>query len=750
MALPREVDIKNNIIKNTVFMAAVSVVMIICIIFVYCISMKTQETSHISHINAVVSEYQVRFNEKIETDINNLSIIKEMIEQGYMSKEDIINNIFDSLPKYTKFEDIEYYEKQIINNSSNVNNKNLQKHFNELTKIEKQTIKKALEGEKIVSKVYFKNNSNKLCYALPILENYEITGVLTAVRNIKNMSKIVNFETSYGISLNMAWVDEKGKMIKLSDNDLFNGKRQNIVYKAWEKNKEFEKISNTIYSKKVRFENRTYTVYKAELGMNDWSLVYIDSKGELTSPVYALVWFLMIIFITLIMFWFITILYTFRHMKNDKYTILRLSDYDHLTQVYNTDEFINKIKNIEINNKRYGVFILNFRRFQYINSAFGRNKADKILVEAAKIIKRNINDDELVCRYKSDEFCILLCVKNKDEAYKRISKIMDEICRISEKFKNKYIIKVYCGVALDKKPYTLPILDMLNKAECAIKTIKHRYDNDIAFFNSDNSDMIEENLFHGMIESNMENAIDNDEFKLYLQPKKDLKTDKIVAAEALVRWIKPDGNVIYPDKFVPLFEANGFCVSLDLYMFEKVCNLLGNWFEQGKNAIPISINQSKLLFCEDDYIDMLCAITEKYNVDKKYIVLEILEGLVAENVAELNEKVCILREKGFQVAMDDFGSGYSSLNTFTSIDVDEIKLDKIFLRSIGTKTGKKQKRMMESIISIAKSFGMRTVVEGVETIEHEKFLKNIGCDYGQGYLYGKPVRWEDFEREYIK
>ena len=738
--------IKKKLVRYTIFFVIISTILVISALCVVYVSRKAENNSHVAYVNAILGEYKLHFSEKIQSDFNTLIAVSDMIEQDYISKEDIINDVLTYFPIHSEFNKIGYYstdaEYRIITGEKS----NIKYEFSNRPEEEKQTIRSAWQGEKSVSEIYIEDGKEMICYAVPTYEDNKIDGALTANICLDKFVNIINSQTLDGIKVNIAWVNRDGDIIKSSEEDVFEGKRADIIESAWSNKADFYSTSPAVKKIDIVLDKNTYPLYSIEIGQNDWSLVYIDSAGEVTSPVYSAIVMLIVIFGFLMIFCLIVMSYTFRYIKKDKKTILSLADYDQLTQVYNIGEFINQVQELDCNSADYYIVILNFRHFQYINNIFGRTIADKILVETANILISNLSEDELVCRYRSDEFCMLLQSKDKQTLEKRILNIINSISNISAKLQNEYNIKVYCGISIRQagSQKTLPISDMLNEAEFALKTIKQGYENEIAFYASS---VKEKKIFQNEIENCMEQALENNEFKLFLQPKKNLSTNEIIGAEALVRWIRPDGKMIFPNDFIPLFESNGFCVSLDLYMVEKVCALQRKWLEQGKKIIPISINQSKLLFYRKDYIKKLCNITEKYGIDNRYIVLEILEGLVAENIETLNNTIIALREKGFQISMDDFGSGYSSLNTFTNIELDEIKLDKEFLRSIHT--GKKQKQMMENIISIANGFGIRTVTEGVETQTQEAFLKSINCDYAQGYLYSKPISADEFESKYI-
>lgn len=248
----------------------------------------------------------------------------------------------------------------------------------------------------------------------------------------------------------------------------------------------------------------------------------------------------------------------------------------------------------------------------------------------------------------------------------------------------------------------------------------------------------------------MNQALENGEFKMYLQPKFDLRTGRLSGAEALVRWIRGDGKVIYPGQFIPIFESNGFCAVLDMYMTEQVCRLIRKWLDQGIRPIPVSVNHSKILFYETDYVGRMEKLIEKYETPARWITLEILEGLAMENIDKLNQVIASLKEIGFRISMDDFGSGYSSLNTLGKLDIDELKLDKGFMEGIDGTDQQKQKIILEHIIMISRSLEISTVAEGIETKENEQMIQELGCDFGQGYYYCRPIPAEEFHEKYMQ
>ena len=211
-----------------------------------------------------------------------------------------------------------------------------------------------------------------------------------------------------------------------------------------------------------------------------------------------------------------------------------------------------------------------------------------------------------------------------------------------------------------------------------------------------------------------------------------------------MRWVRPQGDIIYPDDFIPVFEQNGFITNLDMYMLEEACIYLNRLLETGSSGFCISVNQSRILFYKQDYLHQIEKIIRKHHIDPSHIILEVTEGITMENLEEMKKLVRELHKIGFAVSMDDFGSGYSSLNILKELDIDELKLDKAFLAG----TGEQEKRdiIMKNIINLAGELHIKTVTEGVENASQAEFIRSIHCDIGQGYYYAKPMPEEEFGR----
>ncbi|OOB80060.1 MAG: hypothetical protein BEN19_06930 [Epulopiscium sp. Nuni2H_MBin003] len=247
----------------------------------------------------------------------------------------------------------------------------------------------------------------------------------------------------------------------------------------------------------------------------------------------------------------------------------------------------------------------------------------------------------------------------------------------------------------------------------------------------------EEMLEETKLTNKMEDALYNEEFKVFLQPKYSIADNTIVGAEALVRWIEKDGKMIFPDKFIPLFERNGFITRIDKYMLERVCMIIQEWITQGIPPICISVNFSRIHTNNPDFVEEIRDIISKYDIPTEYIEIELTESTILDKENDMISIFEQFKNNNIMVAMDDFGSGYSSLGFLKNFALDVIKLDKSFL---SYETDKEKGRVViRNIVKMIQELGIKIVAEGVETKEQVDFLRGIGCDMAQGYFFARPL-----------
>ena len=258
--------------------------------------------------------------------------------------------------------------------------------------------------------------------------------------------------------------------------------------------------------------------------------------------------------------------------------------------------------------------------------------------------------------------------------------------------------------------------------------------------------MNKQRIWERKVEDDMERALTNKEFQVYLQPKFSTGEEKLGGAEALVRWIHPTEGFVPPNKFIPIFEKNGFILKLDDFMLEEVARQQAQWIAEGWKVVPVSVNVSRAHFTRDDLAEHICEIVDKYHVPHDVIELELTESAFFDDKDTLLSTVKKLREAGFAVSMDDFGAGYSSLNSLKELSLDVLKIDADFFR--GTDSLDRGMLIVTEVINLAKKLNMKIVAEGIENREQVDFLTEQECDLIQGYYYAKPMPLQEFEKNY--
>lgn len=281
---------------------------------------------------------------------------------------------------------------------------------------------------------------------------------------------------------------------------------------------------------------------------------------------------------------------------------------------------------------------------------------------------------------------------------------------------------------------------MCDRAKLACDSIKGIFDTYVAEYDEKLRDKLIKEM---AITEVMESALNDGQFTFYLQPKYDIRNNLPSGAEALVRWIHPEWGFMSPADFIPLFESNGFITTLDEYIWEEVFKTLERWKRNGFKLLPVSVNVSRIDVLRSSLPDTFRRLLNKYDVEPEYVHLELTESAYSDNTREIIDTVDELRQLGFLIEMDDFGSGYSSLNMFSQMNIDYLKLDMKFIQNeLSSPTGA---TIISFIIDLAHKLDLKVVAEGVESYEHVKKLRNMNCDYGQGYFYSRPLKVSDYE-----
>ena len=412
--------------------------------------------------------------------------------------------------------------------------------------------------------------------------------------------------------------------------------------------------------------------------------------------------------------------------------------HDELTEICNWEHLVQKAKKLRKGNKPIYVIYSDIAEFKLINELFGREKGNEILKKQAEQVRKYAGDGCLYGRVGEDHFVTVVEPDQFNEEYLyACSRELQQVLADSI-----YNVRVYFGIyKADRLEESLE--SMCDKAALAIDSIKGNTQEMVAYYNED---MLEKALQRKKVVDEFEEALDAGEFRMYLQPQISAALGTLHGAEALVRRIKPDGTMIPPIEFVPIYEKSGLICQMDRCIWEQAAKKLGEWKAEGKD-MKISVNISPKDFYYINVYQVFKDLVEKYGITPQNLNIEITETAIMSDVPNLREELKRLQQLGFTVEIDDFGSGYSSLNALKDIDVDVLKIDMGFLRE--TENKDKSRIILNSVMKMAKEIGMPVITEGVETIEQVHMLTKMGCDTFQGYYFSKPISVGEFEQRYM-
>ncbi len=409
-----------------------------------------------------------------------------------------------------------------------------------------------------------------------------------------------------------------------------------------------------------------------------------------------------------------------------------------LTGLYYDKIFLEKVdeivKNIEPDT--YCMVAVDIEHFRLFNKLYGRDAGDELLIHVADCsVKIRDEYSGAAGYFGGDNFGVLMPYKED-----LIKSFLDSIFEGVKKWNKAVGFLPALGVYVIDD-LSVPAMLMYDRATIAMNHVVGNYTKRICKYNSDMEEKLEEEL---KILSEVQVALEKDEFTFFAQPQCDISTGKIVGAESLVRWKHSTKGMIPPGVFIPVLEKNGFIADLDRLVWKKVCAWMRSWIDRGYHPVPVSINVSRIDMFSMDVPAYLNELLVIYNLPAKLLKVEITESAYAESNDTIIKSVKQLQDAGFLVMMDDFGSGYSSLNMLKNVAVDVIKLDMRFL-DIDESEEEKGVGILESVVNMARMMGLPIIVEGVETEKQERFLRNLGCRYTQGYYYYKPLPIEQFE-----
>ncbi len=599
-----------------------------------------------------------------------------------------------------------------------------------------------------------KTSSNYAQFHETITVNGEVKGYLIGTYNLMApLNEAYDDDTYSEKSINMI-VDENGTIISTTEKKHYDQIPENL-FDFIDENK--HKNVSLLLNKKIESDTSSINVLVVNGKKYVLALAKIDDY-----PSFYVARFLpysalfeqtghLIVFMTIasLLFFFSIVLIGYKYYKSITENTKRVQTValtDPLTGYANFSKFKADVSNILRENPdgEYFMVCVDMVGFRYINDAFGYDTGDQILINITKQIDNLLLDDELFARISGDKFIILTKRDFSDTDHNMfIYQLTDRISTIQPLAKSHIRLEVQMGIYKVQKDDIehMSVNAMYDRSLVALYSIEH-VDTGVAVYDAE---IHNEQITKRDIESKMHQALKDGEFRVYVQPKYRTSNGKLAAGEALIRWVDPKEGIVPPIKFIPLFEQNRFVHDIDLYVMEVVSRFLRMRLNEGLPVVPISLNISPVEITMPGFKESYISIKEKYDIPDKLIELEFTEGIFFENEDLFKETIVDFQKHGFTCSMDDFGSGYSSLNILKDLPVDTLKLDKLFFRE--SENTSRDRSIIRSVIAMARSLNIKTVAEGVETLDVVDFLKLVGCTLIQGYIYSKPLPLTEFEEK---
>ncbi len=597
--------------------------------------------------------------------------------------------------------------------------------------------------------------NDEVCFGAAVEKNGVIQGYLIGVANASEM-----FESNSTFSSSMVaeryLTDSHGDIVAYTKNEkIYDGTGKNIFdiltkdsiddYAAQQVRDEVLNDINPEYivNRNISVNGRTgYALFKELSGTAGWNLFYIVYSDDVRENIRPILIESFVVMFIVIVIMAVMAIFIFGYIRSEQEKVYDLAYVDELTRAPNENAFKEKATELLAENPDvpYMLVCFDVMNFRYINEGYGHLKADILLRDIAGALRESYSYNETFGRLSADRF-VGLCVDD-ERIVERKEYISDKLSKATEEIGMKYPIKFKTGIYYirDKKESISDMIDKANLARKSIttenRTLEYEY----------RDQLMEETRRQEQVESRMHEALESNEFRPYLQPKWNMQTDQIAGAEALVRWVNKDGTIIPPGDFIPVFEKNGFIEQVDFYMLEEICKYIRQMIDEGREVYPVSINQSRYLLYDPNYIMKVQEIMLRYRVPKGLIELEITETVFFSEKERMLEIMRNLKEFNMNLSIDDFGSGYSSLNLLRDIPFDVLKIDRGFLdESSQSESGK---FILRKIVEMAEGLNLKVICEGVETHEQVDMLLDIGCIFAQGFLYSRPIPIEEFMEKY--
>lgn len=743
--------------RNSTFLAvslAAAAIVVAAVFLIFTGRLKNITKEETDRYLGEISEHVASIvNDRVETNFKTLSAIavtyEEILDRDKTLSEEYLDHVA-LMYEYIRLATIDPEGNYMSTDGHSAN------------VADQKDVQRALQGKSMVTGLFSSpiDGTRGIMYAVPLYENGKNAGILTAWNTEEQMREALSIE-SFGGEGYSHIITSDGSLIVSSKNHNSTQGFLNYFEEIEQNGKVKNGYSLETLKEDIAQGKSGILQYTLEDGIEKimsyrplepegWYLLSIVPTAVSTAKYTSIVRETSLINAAVVLLFLAIAIGVIRLDRKNKIRLEELAFLDPVTEGRSRVRFDIDLKEAlkHAQSGQYRMVSLDIRKFKLLNDLYGSEEGNRLLKYVYHVIRKNLGQGELAARITADRFNLLLEGGTNAEIEDRLNRLAEDINKFNLNLVRKYIIQIVCGVYTIDEPEldVISIQDRANAARKENKTAVARSLCECTFY----SDLQRMRMLREKeLENRMETALREEEFVVYLQPKVRLEDDTVVGAEALVRWEDPEKGLIPPDEFIPFFEKNGFIKKLDLFVFEKVCVMIQEWRERGLPAIPVSINFSRCHLEDSDCLKNYKKLQEKYKIPPELLEIELTETMVFENLEELVTLIERIHDMGFTCSLDDFGSGYSSLNLLTEVRVDTMKLDKAFFKE-ELKEDERSRSVIASVVDLARKLGMKSVSEGVENMDQVEFLKKIHCDMVQGYVFSKPVPRKVFEEMLFK
>lgn len=733
-----------DIVKNPLMKKSIIIAVTLLIIFSFLATLYTDYLS--KHLYSETNQYLQEIAEQTATSVNNrmnenvtqLKTIALMIQSGNTNEDQLL----DYLNKLAKDDHIKRFGIADMNGDVVTSDR---KTFNVQNR---EYFQKSIKGESVKSNTFIDvvDGEQINVYSVPLYhQNGDIKGVLFATFDTIRLSSILDNASFNNEGFSFIF-NEQGDIVLLSKQSSAIENITNIKHLSKDSSIRINdiQIDGSGILRYVNQQNEDNFFTYADIKNNDWLIASVFPEDAVTSKIQYLIRsaFVIWLFIAIASASLITYIY-FLYNKN-KLQITKLAFEDSLTNHYNFHQFIEYCQQKQ-HLEHYVLINCDIKSFKWFNEIYGEEIANHLLITIMHCIDKICHDYELCCREKDDHFAILL---KKDSLSNIRERLFQLAHMIRFEFNKQYSTSQFYfhfGV-YELHEDDLDIKTAFQKTQYVKNNHKELSQDDVTCYQED---AFQKELHAQQIDQAFQDSLTNQEYEVYIQPKYDLKTGSVYSGEGLVRWNHPTRGFITPDSFIPIFEKNGKLEELDVYVLKRVLITLERWRKEYHQNIHISINVSRTYLFNEGFIDQFIALVKEYDILPEQIGVEITETTALNHKEELIEILYKLKKHHMKISLDDFGSGYSSLNMLKDLPIDVVKIDQEFFRT-NQHNQIRSHIIIEEVIELCHKLNIQVVAEGVETKEQSDFLKKHHCDYIQGYYYYKPMPINDFENLFLK